>query len=92
MPVSLDDQIACVRRELALRRNVYKRRVLDKKMTQEVADRELVHMDAVLETLNTCLTLTHVLERLADEASGNDNGSIHFTALRAEIARLNQTP
>jgi len=55
MPVTLDDQIACVRRELALRRNVYKRRVLDKKMTQEVADRELTHMEAVLETLTACL-------------------------------------
>jgi len=55
MPVSLDDQIACVRRELALRRSVYRRRVLDKKMTPEAADRELVHMEAVLETLNAGL-------------------------------------
>ena len=35
-----------------------------------------------------CARLRAVLERLADEASGNDNGSIHFTTLRAEIARL----
>jgi hypothetical protein len=65
MPVSLDDQIACVRRELALRRNVYRRRVLDKKMSQEVADRELVHMEAVLGTLTAVLAFKAEFEAAA---------------------------
>jgi phage gp16-like protein len=67
MTITLDDQIACVRRELALRRSVYRRRVLDKKMTQDIADRELAHMEAVLETLMACLTMKSRFEAAAAE-------------------------
>jgi hypothetical protein len=49
--VSIDDQIACVERELGYRRHVYPRRVAAKQMTQDLADRELARMSAVLETL-----------------------------------------
>ena len=51
MPVSLIDQIACVRRELSLRESVYRRRVADGKMKQDAADREIAAMKAVLETV-----------------------------------------
>jgi hypothetical protein len=50
-PVPLALQIACVKRELALRKNVYARRVADHKMRQGEADLELSHMAAVLDTL-----------------------------------------
>jgi hypothetical protein len=50
-PVSIEEQIACVKRELAMRHHVYPRRVADKKMTQALADKETEHMGAVLATL-----------------------------------------
>jgi phage gp16-like protein len=50
-PVTLDEQIACVRRELEMREHVYQRRILSHKMTQKTADREMSHMQAVLATL-----------------------------------------
>jgi hypothetical protein len=50
-PPTLDDEIACVRREIGMRERVYSRRVADGKMKPEVADRELETMRAVLATL-----------------------------------------
>ena len=50
-PVSLDDQVWCVVRELSLRERVYPRLVARGKMKQPVADRELMLMRAVLGTL-----------------------------------------
>jgi hypothetical protein len=51
LPVTLDEQIKCVERELELRRRVYPRRVADRKMTPERADYQIRAMQAVLETL-----------------------------------------
>lgn len=51
MTVSIEDQIKCVARELALRRNVYKGFVARGKMTQITADKEIEAMTAVIETL-----------------------------------------
>jgi hypothetical protein len=50
-PVPLRDQIACVEREIALRRRVYPHWVEAKRMTQSTADEEIRRMDAVLATL-----------------------------------------
>lgn len=50
-PVSTDDQVECVRRELGYRRRVYPRRIAAGKMTQALADREIARMEAVLATL-----------------------------------------
>lgn len=49
--VTLDDRIACVRRELAMRSNFYPRQVAAGRMTQTKADRELRHLSAVLQDL-----------------------------------------
>lgn len=49
--VALADQIACVRRELAMRQRVYPRWVHAGKMTQADSDREITTMIAVLATL-----------------------------------------
>lgn len=51
MPVSLERQIRCVKRELGKRKNVYPRWVLAGRMTQEQATGELEAMQAVLATL-----------------------------------------
>lgn len=52
-PVPFAEQIACVTRELGYRRRVYARRVESGSMTQIQADREIRHMEAVLETVET---------------------------------------
>lgn len=49
--VALADQIACVRRELAMRQRVFPRWVSAGKMQQADADREITTMIAVLATL-----------------------------------------
>lgn len=50
-PVTLDDQIACVEREIRMRERVYPHQVNLGRMNQEYADRELARMRAVLSTL-----------------------------------------
>lgn len=51
MPVSLEDQIRCVKREIGMRKRVYPRWVESKKMTEAKAAEEIASMEAVLETL-----------------------------------------
>ena len=50
-PVDLTEQIRCVQREIAMRQNVYPRRVSSGHMSQKLADLEIARMQAVLETL-----------------------------------------
>lgn len=50
-PVSIEEQIRCVEREIGMRVQVYARRVLERRMTQGTADKEIAHMRAVLNTL-----------------------------------------
>ena len=49
--ISLDEQVACVARELSLRRSAYPKFVARHTMEQEMADKEIARMTAVLETL-----------------------------------------
>lgn len=49
--VSIEDQIACVKRELLMRGRVYARQVDQGKMSNEKAGYELRAMGAVLQTL-----------------------------------------
>lgn len=49
--VPLEDQIACVKRELSFRSRVYPRWVADRKLLQTTADVEMARMHAVLSTL-----------------------------------------
>lgn len=51
--IGLDEQIACIRRELTARRRVYGRMVAGERMTAERATREIATMEAVLATLET---------------------------------------
>ena len=51
-PIGLQDQIACVAREIKMRKKVYPRWVGQGNMTQETADREIAVMTEVLGTLN----------------------------------------
>ena len=49
--VTLETQISAVKRELALRANVYPKRIAAGKLTQAAADKETRAMRAVLKTL-----------------------------------------
>jgi hypothetical protein len=49
--VSIDAQLACVGREIGIRRNVYPRWINQARMTREAAAREIAAMEAVYETL-----------------------------------------
>lgn len=49
--VTIADQIACVRREIAMRNKVYPRWVESGRMHRDQADREIESMIAVLATL-----------------------------------------
>ena len=51
MSESLDDQIKCVGREIALRKRVYPKLVGAGKMSKDTARDETRRMEAVLETL-----------------------------------------
>ena len=49
--MSIEEQVQCVKRELAMRRRVYPRLVYSERMIQSEADHEILAMQAVLETL-----------------------------------------
>lgn len=49
--VSLEVQVACIRREIGMRERVYPRWVSTAKMTPKRADEEIAAMKAVLATL-----------------------------------------
>lgn len=49
--ISIEDQIACVEREIRMRENTYPRWVAQNKLTQKTATLELDRMKAVLATL-----------------------------------------
>lgn len=57
MTPSLDDQIACARRELAMRKRVYKRLIDGNKMTQATALHETACMEAIVDSLLELQTL-----------------------------------
>ena len=56
MSISLEDQISCAKRELAMRKSAYPRWVANGKMKQAEADKETDRMAAILETLQNLTT------------------------------------
>lgn len=50
-PVSLQDQLECAKRELAMRRRVYPKFVDSGRMTPRSAEREIRAMSAIVDTL-----------------------------------------
>lgn len=49
--VPLAAQIECIKREIGMREAVYPRRIVEGRMTEALANRELARMRAVLRTL-----------------------------------------
>lgn len=59
---SIEEQIACVRREIGLRERLYPRWVAMRKMSQSKADEELGAMKAALGTLERISGMVHEAE------------------------------
>jgi hypothetical protein len=66
-PISIQEQLSVVEREIALRRRVYPKLVASGKMSQNAADYQLQAMCAVLKTVNL-VKLTY--EEMARRNSG----------------------
>ena len=56
MTISLERQLACAKREIALRQRVYIPLVIHGKMSQEKADEETPAMQAISETLQKLIS------------------------------------
>ena len=54
--ITLAQQIACLKREIAMRKNVYPKWVSSQKMRQSEADYEIAAMTAALHTLMGMVT------------------------------------
>lgn len=72
MTVSLDAQIAAVKRECALRENVYRKRIASGQMRQAEADHELAAMKAVLATVMAVKRLRATFAEHPPEACVDD--------------------
>jgi hypothetical protein len=67
MKVNIDDQISCLRREVALRERNYPAWVENNRMNQNTADIEIERMKAALDTLVVIRRIIPQLERLLNE-------------------------
>lgn len=61
---TIEQQIASVKRELALRKNVYPKWVASGRMQQDSADHEIECMQEVLNTLEGCKLFVSKMENL----------------------------
>lgn len=53
--VSLEDQVRCLKREIAMRKNVYPKWIATGRLKQEDADREIAALTAALHTIMNLL-------------------------------------
>lgn len=67
MTITIDQQIACVRRELAMRQRNYPRWVADGRMKQAEMDHQLAAMQAVHDTL----MVWHLVDALRSPEGGS---------------------
>lgn len=58
-PITMRQQLAAAKRELALRKTVYPRRVAHHDMSQAKADHEIAAMAAIVETLAQLVDAAH---------------------------------
>lgn len=79
----LDDQIACVKREIGFRKRVYPRQILQGRLKRDAADREIATMQAVLATLATLPHVDAVVR--AARAIRDQNGHLLDHALAADL-------
>lgn len=68
--ITIDQQIKCVERELALRRRVYPAWVSKGRMKQADADREIETMEAVLKTVKDSMYASSFLDEALNSGEG----------------------
>ncbi|HEX6992397.1 MAG TPA: hypothetical protein VF151_10945 [Gemmatimonadales bacterium] len=90
--VTTEDMVACVERELKMRRQVYPRWVEQKKLTERTANEELRRMEAVGEAVATAGAARELLESMAatklrDWNMQADQVTLHFVD-RASVDRF----
>jgi hypothetical protein len=64
---TLHEQIRCVRREIAVRKNIYRKWAKSGRMKQEVADYEISCMQAVHDTLSRLNMVDEALHAIEAE-------------------------
>ena len=62
----LDDQVKAVQREIAMRKNVYPKRIAIGKMEPSAADNEIAALEAVLATLQAMPLVRELTERIVE--------------------------
>lgn len=87
MTISYQEQQAAVAREIALRRNVYKKRVANHQMTQAQADLEIARMEAVMTSLKLLEQLASIMVPAVQVLEATTADSVH----RAEQLELGGT-
>lgn len=75
MTITIDEQIACVEREIKLRRRVYPRRIEHHFMTRKFATEQIAAMEAVLETVKTARATGPGQIDLIDHVDGKETRS-----------------
>jgi hypothetical protein len=53
--ITIRDKLACLERELRIRRQVYPNRILTKRMSLKKAERELTLIEAIIEDYRTII-------------------------------------
>lgn len=61
MAISLEEQVKCVEREIAMRKRVYPRWIEQERMTFSKAQAEIAAMEAVLATVREAAAKTRLL-------------------------------
>ena len=67
MPIPIEQQIAAVAREIAMRKNVYPKWVANGRMKQEKAEHEIAAMEAVIETIKRHRAALAVVKEQAED-------------------------
>lgn len=69
---TIDEQLACAKRELALRHNVYPKWIANRRMTQDKAAHEIDCMEAIVATLQYRKDLIEVGDEMKRKFNENN--------------------
>lgn len=75
LTASLIEQHACVRREIGKREAVYPKLVREGRMRHAVAEREIVLMKAVADTLAGLINAARIADAFTEDLFGKESGS-----------------
>lgn len=88
MTVTIEEQLAVVRREIAMRKSAYPKWIASKRMTQQKADDEIAAMQAVHDTLTVMKDARQIM---VDLALWTEPGELK-SAMTRLLARIDGVP